>query len=816
MFVVFDIMDIRIEGKFIFVGDNKFLVKGVSFRDGVEFNAAAIDQLTRLNINTVFIESPTIETLDALSQCHIKVVVLLSIEKYFGEIFSGEKTSTKEWFAFLERSIEKYKTHQAILAYDIGGPISKSIILSMTPQKIRKIVYKSAKKIKSIDNSHLVSFSSFSQNPLKDFGFLDYFTYLMEEKELSDYRAALLRLHDLSQDRAIVIRAESLDSFIVGERKQAFYVNHQIRMGFLSGSAGLCLDGWKDRNNENCGIVTAFSKEKSSFRSASIAFKESPFPPYIMYPRISVVVCAYNVEGYIEECLNGIRKIDYPHFEVIVINDGSRDATSNIISKYSCLENFKIINLENNVGLSVARNIGLESSTGEIIAYIDADAYPDKHWLRYLALTFLSTKHAVIGGPNIRPLASKPMEDCIDKSPGNPKVVMSEDELADHIPGCNLAGRVSFIKALGGFDAHYRGGGDDVNFCWKVLKAGGTLGFSPGAMVWHHRRDSVMGFFKQQIGYGLGEARLEKDWPERFNFLGHQVKRRQGMMNSTKKDFKPPLFSGHIYQTIPSNCGSVFQWVYSLLSMPENIVCWIFFGLLSLFSGTHTLLLFYMVSTCVFLLLPISIYKLIVQKVFSGLSLKYRFVVFALHVTQPIVRLYGRWKGGLTPFRLRCPKQSNVVKSHICSYDNTFGLPPKEIIKRFQSLLLVNKLYVTTPKNEEDFSLKIESGMEGGVKCLVNVTQKEVTFRIRPYINKSAIFIALVLSLTVCCGILDKSYTSIFVSFSLLCLLIFRFLFQVKTATNAVKKISDSCFFAESLWKRFQPPRYFFEKFPIP
>src|SRR4030095_16809980 len=59
-----------------------------------------------------------------------------------------------------------------------------------------------------------------------------------------------------------------------------------------------------------------------------------------------------------------------------------------------------------NRGLSNARNLGLAAASGEIVAYIDDDAYPDPHWLRYLAASFLNTrtgKFAGIGGPNIAP-----------------------------------------------------------------------------------------------------------------------------------------------------------------------------------------------------------------------------------------------------------------------------------------------------------------------------------------------------------------------------------------------------------------------------
>jgi hypothetical protein len=57
--------------------------------------------------------------------------------------------------------------------------------------------------------------------------------------------------------------------------------------------------------------------------------------------------------------------------------------------------------------------------------------------------------------------------------------------------------------------------------CWRLQEQGWKLGFSPGAMVWHHRRNSMRAYWRQQIGYGKAEALLERKWPEKYNAAGH-------------------------------------------------------------------------------------------------------------------------------------------------------------------------------------------------------------------------------------------------------------------------------------------------------
>src|SRR5204862_13896 len=82
----------------------------------------------------------------------------------------------------------------------------------------------------------------------------------------------------------------------------------------------------------------------------------------------------------------------------------STDDTAAIASQYDV----RLIRTPNR-GLSSARNTGLAAATGEIVAYLDDDAYPDPHWLTYLAATFLSTSHVGVGRPNIAPAGDGPI-----------------------------------------------------------------------------------------------------------------------------------------------------------------------------------------------------------------------------------------------------------------------------------------------------------------------------------------------------------------------------------------------------------------------
>jgi hypothetical protein len=100
---------------------------------------------------------------------------------------------------------------------------------------------------------------------------------------------------------------------------------------------------------------------------------------------------------------------------------------------------------------------------------------------------------------------------------------MIDDRLAEHIPGCNMAFRRDLLLALGGFDPRFRQAGDDVDFCWRWLDAGLKIGYASAALVWHHRRNTVSAYLRQQKGYGRAEGMLILKHPERFTPHGYSL-----------------------------------------------------------------------------------------------------------------------------------------------------------------------------------------------------------------------------------------------------------------------------------------------------
>jgi GT2 family glycosyltransferase len=211
-----------------------------------------------------------------------------------------------------------------------------------------------------------------------------------------------------------------------------------------------------------------------------------------------------------------MQRLRYPDYEVIFVDDGSTDNTQQILSKFPWVRNIR----QKNMGLSYARNVGMNAAKGEIIVYTDSDCEADEDWLYYIALALVRSKHVGMGGPNLIPDEGSWIADCVGLSPGGPTHVMIDDRTAEHVPGCNMAFYTWAAKQINGFDSQFRKAGDDVDFIWRLQHLGYTIGFAPAAQVWHYRRNTVQAYLKQQRGYGEAEALLKFKHPDHFNTLG--------------------------------------------------------------------------------------------------------------------------------------------------------------------------------------------------------------------------------------------------------------------------------------------------------
>jgi cellulose synthase/poly-beta-1,6-N-acetylglucosamine synthase-like glycosyltransferase len=222
--------------------------------------------------------------------------------------------------------------------------------------------------------------------------------------------------------------------------------------------------------------------------------------------RVSVVVPVYN-DSRIESCISSLLMQDYPRelYEVIVVDNNSVASIKEIIQR------FPVIYLrEENQGSYFARNRGLEYASGDVAAFIDADCIADPAWLNNLVHGF---KDQQVGGIGGKILKLSPKTWVQSASEDLAEQQLSPQTLpffsAPYIVTANAAYRMSILHVLGGFDTHFQSGGD-VDLAWRVQQSGYRIETSHDAIVYHHARQSVKGYFRQYFSYAAGHTLLFK------------------------------------------------------------------------------------------------------------------------------------------------------------------------------------------------------------------------------------------------------------------------------------------------------------------
>ncbi|MBI3026067.1 MAG: glycosyltransferase [Candidatus Tectomicrobia bacterium] len=525
----------EVRGKFLYAGGRKLWVKGVTYGTfrpdayGNEFHRPELVErdfamMAACGVNAVRTYTvPPRWLLDLAARRGLYVMAGLPWEQHLA-FLDGRKTA----WSIVERlraAVRGIAGHPALLCYAVGNEIPAPIVRWHGRRRAERFIKRLYSAAKAEDPAGLVTYVNYPTTEYLELPFLDFACFNVYLEERGRYEAYLARLHNLAGEHPLVMAEIGLDSRRNGEEAQARSLEWQVRAAFEGGCAGAFAFAWTDEwfrggfdiEDWDFGLTTRGREPKRALAAVRRAFGDAPFAAALPWPRASVVVCSCNGSRTIRDTLEGLQALDYPgECEVIVVDDGSRDATPRIASEFPV----RLIRTENR-GLSSARNTGWQNATGEIVAYIDDDARPDPHWLTYLASVFMRTDHAAAGGPNLPPAGDGLAADCVANAPGGPNHVLLTDTVAEHIPGCNMAFRRAALEAVGGFDPQFRVAGDDVDLCWRIQQMGWTIAFHPAAMVWHHRRSSVPAYWRQQKGYGKAEAMLERKWPEKYNAAGH-------------------------------------------------------------------------------------------------------------------------------------------------------------------------------------------------------------------------------------------------------------------------------------------------------
>jgi O-antigen biosynthesis protein len=526
----------EVDGKFLRVAGERFYVRGVTYgtfaetevglfprREQVKEDFAAMAAVGINTVRTYTVPGP--ETFDLAEEAGLKLLVGVWWDdpRYLDPVDRGSwKKMASEARAAVQEAAESYAGHPAVLGFVLGNEIPGSVVRWHGRRRVEDLLRSLFETGKDAAPESLFSYANYPTTHYLDTSCLDFDCYNVFLESESAYRRYLAQLQVSTGDRPLLLTELGLNSG-GGEDRQANSLDWQVRGAMELGLAGTCVFSWTDDwwvgghkvEGWSFGVTRENRDPKAALKVLEDYYRRKPSQLREEWPRASVVVCAYQAQDTIKECLQSLMGLDYPDYEVLVVDDGSTDATGQIARRFPV----RLLSRDR-LGLSGARNVSLEQAEGEFVAYIDADAQADPDWLTYLALALEVPGTAGAGGPNPVPPDDPPVAQCVARAPGGPIHVLLDDERAEHVPGCNMAFWRERLLEIGGFDPIYRAAGDDVDVCWKLLDRGYNIRFHPSALAWHRRRDSVRAFWRQQLGYGKAEALVDRNHPEKFNSLG--------------------------------------------------------------------------------------------------------------------------------------------------------------------------------------------------------------------------------------------------------------------------------------------------------
>lgn len=525
---------VRVCGKFFELDGRKWYLKGLTYgpfapnSEGLflperKILHADFKQIRSLGANCLRLyHRPPLWVLDEALEQDLRVFVDVPWDKHrcFFEDWSAQRAARDE----VRRTAGELGDHPALFAISVANEIPSDIVRFYGRDRVARFVDMLIDTAKQAAPDCPVTFANY---PSTEFlrpvagDFVCFNVYLESQIALSAY---LDRLQHLAGASPLILGEFGADSIRHGESGQTTAIEQHVEKVFGHGLAGSFVfsftDDWYTGGHQIEDWAFGITRRDRTAKPAAAALKQLwALVPHVstgVTPKVSVVVCSYNGATTLRECLSSLDALTYPHYEVILVDDGSTDNTRDIVADFP---NVRCIHQENR-GLSVARNVGAEAADGEIVAYTDSDCVADPEWLYYLVDAMQRQGVKAIGGPNVPPPSDSWTAQCVAASPGGPSHVMLDDRRAEHVPGCNMAFVRKALLELGGFDPQFRQAGDDVDICWRLTDVGVDIGYAASALVWHHRRNSVRAYLKQQKGYGRSEAMLMAKHRRRFNRVG--------------------------------------------------------------------------------------------------------------------------------------------------------------------------------------------------------------------------------------------------------------------------------------------------------
>ncbi len=240
--------------------------------------------------------------------------------------------------------------------------------------------------------------------------------------------------------------------------------------------------------------------------------------------KFSIIIPVRTINEFLRENISYLMKLDYDAFEVIIIPDNEETYDFKGDARFRIL-------VSGMMGPGEKRNLGAHAATGEILAFLDDDAYPSKNWLVEAAKVFSERQIYALGCPAVTPTNAKFLEECSGlvleshlASAGTlyrhkPK----KAQFVDDYPSVNLFVKKDAFLAVGGFIKEFWPG-EDTKLCLDLIeKFNMEIYYDPRPIVYHHRRDLFRPHLKQVSRYGRHRGQFARIFPKNSRRLSYFI-----------------------------------------------------------------------------------------------------------------------------------------------------------------------------------------------------------------------------------------------------------------------------------------------------
>lgn len=230
--------------------------------------------------------------------------------------------------------------------------------------------------------------------------------------------------------------------------------------------------------------------------------------------KFSIIIPVRTINGFLKESIGHLKSLNYQNFEVVVVTDEEEH--------YDFGDDRFILLDSGKVGPGEKRNLAAAHATGDVLAFLDDDAYPTPEWLSEAAKIFKDPQIYALGAPAMTPRGTSFKEKCSGKvlesyltSAGTcyRHRPMKRRDISDY-PSVNLFVRKEAFDKVGGYPVEFWPG-EDTKLCLDLIKAyGRPFIYDPKPLVFHHRRNMFKSHLKQISRYGRHRGQFARIFPE--------------------------------------------------------------------------------------------------------------------------------------------------------------------------------------------------------------------------------------------------------------------------------------------------------------